>query len=267
MGQTTCGCEKEVFFSPSLPHLSLELILGCIGHGESFDGFGDSFGHVLARKSTTWETEAIFGGAAHKSHKTSADCRYWNSVEPRRRVNHLWHRLEGAISARELIKVATCDQQLSSWIFQPETANQLKFNFFPDIWADYEKDFLWDIKQQPFPNGRRRREILTDKLTGQTYESYNVSVVEVGDEPLAESDSESPVADDVDEFDDQFEEDLLDKQALEDFYLSQSAEPADEKTDDFDLSSSRWVAYDALSSTLERFGRRFLVFFCEENSY
>jgi hypothetical protein len=88
-------------------------------------------------------------------------------------------------------------------------------------------------------------------LTGQTFESYNVSAVLVGDEPLDD------VSDD-DEFDDQFEEDLLDKKALEDFYLQESAEPADEKTDDFDLSSSRWVAYDALSSTLERFGRRFL---------
>jgi hypothetical protein len=142
-------------------------------------------------------------------------------------------------------------------MFQPETVNQLKFNFFPDIWADNDKNYLFDTVQKPFPNGRRRREILTDKLTGQTFESYNVSAVLVSDEPL---DDESTSTSDDDEFDDQFEEDLHDKKALEDFYLQESAEPADEKTDDFDLSSSRWVAYDVLSSTLERFGRQFFRF-------
>jgi hypothetical protein len=65
---------------------------------------------------------------------------------------------------------------------QPETANQMKFNFFPDIWSPYEKDFLWDIKQQKFPNGRRRRAI--DPLTGEKYERIKGEVNQVGDVPL-----------------------------------------------------------------------------------
>lgn len=138
---------------------------------------------------------------------------------------------------------------------QPETANQLKFNFFPDIWAPYTKDFLWDIDSKPFPNGRRRRAILNDPLTGQHYESYEGIVEQIGDVPLNDTNRDSDAAlweDGDDEFDDQFEEDLLDKQDLSRQQQRQQDDEA-EKSDDFDLSSSRWVAYDALSSMLQRY--------------
>lgn len=160
-------------------------------------------------------------------------------------------------SARKDCKKTHSEYFLSS---QPETANQLKFTFFPDIWAPYKTDFLFDEKWHKFPNGRRRREILNDPLSGQSYESYDVNATEVGDFPL-NSDTLSEGVNDItmsddddDEFDDQFEEDLQDRKLL-DKLLQQKEKETDndvDESDDFDLSSSRWVAYDALSSALER---------------
>lgn len=142
--------------------------------------------------------------------------------------------------------------------FQAETANQLKFNFFPDIWAENIKDYNFDTVDHPFP-GRKRREILTDKLTGQQYESYEGVVNQIADLPLNATFERKGANDntieneDDDEFDDQFEEDLLDKKLLEDLIQrQQDVKDDDEMSDDYDLSSSRWDAYDALSSMLER---------------
>ena len=138
----------------------------------------------------------------------------------------------------------------SNNIQQPETSNQLKFNFFPGIWGDYEKDFLWDTVQHPFPNGRRRREIKTDSLTGQTYESYDGDVVQTGDVPLRNE----TVSNVDDEFDDQFEEDIEEQKRIEEFFRQHEngVEDDTDKTDDPDLSSSRWIAYDALAQMLQR---------------
>ena len=61
--------------------------------------------------------------------------------------------------------------------------------------------------------------------------------------------------DEDEEFDDQFEEDILDRKMLSDLFQQQH-QPAMEKegegSDDLDLSMSRWLAYDVLGSTLQR---------------
>lgn len=134
---------------------------------------------------------------------------------------------------------------------QPETANQLKFNFFPDIWGEYDKDFTSDTVQHPFPNGRRRREVKIDPLTGQKYESYEGEVEQIGDVPLSNLTTRDHIDED-DEFDDQFEEDLQDKKLMEEYFLQQPHVENEDEGDEVDFSSSRWDAYDALSSTLER---------------
>lgn len=117
-----------------------------------------------------------------------------------------------------------------------------------------------DLKWHQFPNGRRRREIINDPLTGNNYESYDVNVTEISNAPL-NSDTLSKGAndntlddDEDDEFDDQFEEDVQDRKLLDTLYQQkqQEADNDVDESDDFDLSSSRWVAYDALSSALER---------------
>lgn len=141
---------------------------------------------------------------------------------------------------------------------QPESANQLKFNFFPDIWSEYDPGFNSDYGWKPFPNGRRRRAIQTDPLTGQQYESYEAVVEQIGNVPLAGAVQKgvNDTADDAwdDEFDDQFEEDISEKKMQEEFFHQQHqpvVNGADE-IDGPDLSSSRWVAYEALGSTLTR---------------
>lgn len=117
-----------------------------------------------------------------------------------------------------------------------------------------------DTKWHRFPNGRKRREVLTDSLTNQTYESYDGDVEEIGDFPLGideaqrRGDNDGTMTDDDDEFDDQFEEDLQDKNLMEEFLMQQHQQVENDvdKTDGPDLSSSRWVAYDALGSMLQR---------------
>lgn len=119
--------------------------------------------------------------------------------------------------------------------------------------------------QHPFPNGRRRREILTDPLTGQKYESYEGDVEQIGDGPLnatLQGDNDYTMDD---EFDDQFEEDLHEKKMFDElFHQQQQHEHVEndvDESDDFDLSSSRWVAYDALGSMLERYINVFVLNF------
>lgn len=135
--------------------------------------------------------------------------------------------------------------------------DQLKFTFFPDVWAPFDRmnnsDEVWHV----FPNGRRRRGILTDPTTGQKYERYDVKVDQVGDAPLytmpEKVDNDFTSENDDDDFDDQFEEDLHDKKALNELFLQQNQQrPEAEKESDLNLMSSRWVAYDTLSSMLDR---------------
>lgn len=149
---------------------------------------------------------------------------------------------------------------------QPNSANQHKFNFFPDIWKPYDKDFLWDIKQQKFPNGRRRREIVTDPMTGQKYERYEAEVNQIQDMPLKNETSIWESEDDEEEFDDQFEEDIQDKKLLREFLKQQRnrqqrVEEDEGNSHDLDLSLSRWDAYDALGQMLERFVHTFRVIY------
>lgn len=135
--------------------------------------------------------------------------------------------------------------------------NQLKFSFFPDIWAPFDFQNNSDYDWHAFPNGRRRREILTDPSTGQKYERYNIDVEQIGDAPLSTSLKQDvngvTMNNEDNEFDDQFEEDIQDQKSLNDFFSQQQEAPQQEnESDDFDLSSSRWLAYDTLSTMLDR---------------
>lgn len=102
---------------------------------------------------------------------------------------------------------------------------------------------------KPFPSGRRRREIMTDKLTGQKFEKYESEVKEVGNEELREdneamAETESNYFDE--EFDDEFEEDK--KIPL----IQNYPKPAEEELSD--ESGSRWLMYDGLGKLLESKG-------------
>lgn len=56
------------------------------------------------------------------------------------------------------------------------------------------------------------------------------------------------------EFDDQFEEDIMDKKILRNFLQQQRYSNSVEthEKNELDLSSSRWIAYDVFARTLER---------------
>ncbi|CAG9803950.1 unnamed protein product [Chironomus riparius] len=135
--------------------------------------------------------------------------------------------------------------------FLPETINQLHFQFFPDVWvANYTKDFLFDTVWQRFPNGRKRREVLYDPLTQQHYEKYEGIFKEISNMPLHDIETSED-----DEFDDQFEEDIIDKKImmLTNKYVSND-DPSTKEELGPDLSTSRWSMYDAFSTTLEKNG-------------
>jgi hypothetical protein len=110
-----------------------------------------------------------------------------------------------------------------------------------------------------FHQGRRRREVVVDPLTGQNVERYQGEFNEIGSVPLNETEdfySEKFALDDDDDFDDQFDEDIMDKKLLREFFMEQrnskEEKKEEDKNDDLDLSSSRWIAYDALGRALER---------------
>lgn len=96
-------------------------------------------------------------------------------------------------------------------------------------------------------------------MTGQKYEKYEGEVNQIGDNPLRNDTSFWDSDDEEEKFDDQFEEDILDKKLLREYFTQQRNEnrieddDADrDESDDLDLSLSRWVAYDALGHMLER---------------
>jgi len=144
---------------------------------------------------------------------------------------------------------------LKAQYFLPESSNQLKFNFFPDIFDNYTTDFLYDTKWHEFPNGRRRRDVVTDPATGQKYESFDAEVHQVGDEKLS-----NEIDDNEDVFDDEFEEDILERKLLEKFQAERQSkapemkkdEEGDEQDNSIDLSTSRWIIYDVLAGMLQR---------------
>lgn len=94
-------------------------------------------------------------------------------------------------------------------------------------------------------------------MTGQKYESY---YVDVEDGPLRNNtmfkkgDNDDTMESEDDEFDDQFEEDVQEKKKLKNIFVQQYllGEKNSDESDDFDLSSSRWVAYDTLGTMLDR---------------
>jgi hypothetical protein len=130
---------------------------------------------------------------------------------------------------------------------QPETINQLKFQFFPDIFKNYTKDFFFDTVWQRFPNGRRRRrDIMVDPTTGQQYEKYDGLVEEIANEPL---DNE---VDDDDEFDDEFEEDKIERKLMEEIKNQPQNNFWSENKEKPDLSSSRWSIYDGFVQALDK---------------
>lgn len=82
---------------------------------------------------------------------------------------------------------------------------------------------------------------------------------QTGDSPLEERRQkgvDNDTTDDAwdDEFDDQFDEDVVEQKRLEEFFHQQQhvVSDASDEIDGPDLSSSRWVAYEALGSTLTR---------------
>lgn len=95
------------------------------------------------------------------------------------------------------------------------------------------------MQQQTFPNswweGRKKREISIDKLTGQTFEKYEGKIHEIGDVELQENDQD-------DNFEDEFDEPNLTKDNF----------PSPPVDSDVDLMGSRWVTYDGLARMLER---------------
>lgn len=130
--------------------------------------------------------------------------------------------------------------------FLPETVEQLKFQFFPGIFGgNYTNTFLFDTKWHQFPNGRRRRDVAVDPLSGQKYEKYDGEVEEVANEPLSN-------AIDDDGFDDQFEEDKIDKKMIEEWRENEAKNNfKDDVENGPELESSRWEIYDAFGATLE----------------
>lgn len=101
-----------------------------------------------------------------------------------------------------------------------------------------------ETQWHPFPNGRRRREIVTDKDTGQKYERYTGDVQEAGSVPLKEDDSDS------EEFDESFEDEFEDDDKtlrLENFPKATDEELAD-------TSGARWLMYDGLGALLSSKG-------------
>lgn len=92
-----------------------------------------------------------------------------------------------------------------------------------------------------------RREVAEDPLTGQKYERYIGDFAEISDTPLENTDEE---------FDDQFEEDILDEKIMQLASNHVSSHDSQSRINEEmgpDLSASRWSIYDAFSTTLEKY--------------
>lgn len=95
--------------------------------------------------------------------------------------------------------------------FLPENADQLKPIYFPGIFGkelinlsiftefciscisagNFTPVNFAETQSQEFPNGRRKREVLTDKYTGQKYEQYVGDVQELGSKALKSNNNEN----------------------------------------------------------------------------
>lgn len=106
--------------------------------------------------------------------------------------------------------------------------------------GNYTPDVYPETAWKPFPNGRRKREIVTDEITGQKIERYVEEVNEAGSEALKDSGEDYSEYDDT--FDDEFPEDEKIPK-VQDFPQATTEELAD-------TSSSRWLMYDGLAKLL-----------------
>lgn len=94
-------------------------------------------------------------------------------------------------------------------------------------------------QSQEFPNGRRRRELATDELTGQTFEKYVVEVKQVGNEKL----------EDFSEF--EYYEESYDDDSDEGEMIPRAENYPKVKNEELtDTSGTRWLLYDGLGKLL-----------------
>lgn len=121
----------------------------------------------------------------------------------------------------------------------PSNISDYKPSYFPGLIEGYVPSNL--LVNHPF--GRFKREVKTDKLTGQTYESYDAKVEEVGNEALKNV-SEKNHNDSY--FDDEFTDDGKTLK-FENFPT-----PTEEELTDH--SGSRWLLYDGLGKLLNSKG-------------
>ncbi|CAO1343249.1 unnamed protein product [Diamesa tonsa] len=131
--------------------------------------------------------------------------------------------------------------------FLPENVNHLKWIYFPGIFGNYTPTNFATTAWQQFPNGkRRRREIMTDDMTGMKYEKFTEEAEVIRNTELIENDQYDQYDEDEDNFDDQFPEDeLLTKR--EDF-------PTPTEEEQNDNSASRWLIYDGFAKLLSSKG-------------
>ena len=127
--------------------------------------------------------------------------------------------------------------------FLPDRVDHLKTVYLPGFFGNYTPTN--HLKEQKFPDslweGRKKRDIAMDKISGQTFEKYDGILQEVGDEELVENNEVED--EEVDGFDDEFEGADLTK---ENFKYPDDTE--------FNLRGSRWTTYDGLAKVLDRFG-------------
>jgi hypothetical protein len=104
------------------------------------------------------------------------------------------------------------------------------------------------MKWTKFPDAARRsrREIQTDLLTGQNFESYQVNVEQIGDEPLNDEKSVNWMTNKDEEFDDKFDDDIED----EEMFLKENYENQIQNENDEEFHLPRWTIYDAIGKYL-----------------
>lgn len=131
--------------------------------------------------------------------------------------------------------------------FLPESVDHLKWIYFPGVFGNYTPTNFATTAWQQFPNGkRRRREIMTDEMTGRKYEKFMEEAEVIRNTELIESDEQYDEDEDEDSFDDQFPEDEL-VTKREDFPV-----PTEEEQND--NSASRWLIYDGFAKLLSTKG-------------
>ena len=123
--------------------------------------------------------------------------------------------------------------------FLPESVDQLKWIYFPGVFGNYTPTNFATTAWQEFPNGkRRRREIMTDEMTGKKYEKFMEEAEVIRNTELIENED----YEDEDIFDDQFPED--------EFVTKREDFPTPTEDEQNDNSASRWLVYDGFAKLL-----------------